>query len=452
MSLESVIRDWGGQEVSAMEVYTGIFKLGNNLIQRQGEKSGDFKANPLGYWRNWSADEGHFRVMLDDTFEDTLKELQDADFSILNGITYFGRRNSVSAASKMYAMIFDLDGVTDKSLYNFINASIKADIYPLPNYIALSGHGVHLYYVFEDPVSLYPNIKTQLKDLKYALTRKMWNRNTSTIEKPQYQGINQGFRVIGGKTKVEGRRVRAFQMNTHPFSLRQLSEYVPEEFRVDEGKFWVENKLTLAEAKEKYPEWYLKIITGEKLTGGWTCKEDLYHWWLRKIEGGASFGHRYFCIMCLAIYAVKSGIDEETLRRDALALIPQLNELNLLEPFTEEDVESALECFDERYRRFPIKDLEKISGISIPKNKRNGRNQRVHLRLARSNRDILCDERGKENWWDGGGRPRGAGTKKQEILEWRKQHPEAKPKECIEETGISKNTVYKWWNGGADNE
>ena len=224
MSLESVIRDWGGQEVSAMEVYTGIFRLGNNLIQKQGEKAGNFKANPLGYWRNWSSDEGHFRVMLDDTFEDTLKELQDADFSILNGITYFGRRNSVSAASKMYAMIFDLDGVTDRSLYNFINASIKADVYPLPNYIALSGHGVHLYYVFEEPVSLYPNIKTQLKDLKYALTRKMWNRNTSTIEKPQYQGINQGFRVIGGKTKVEGRRVRAFQMNTHPFSLRQISE------------------------------------------------------------------------------------------------------------------------------------------------------------------------------------------------------------------------------------
>jgi len=40
----------------------------------------------------------------------------------------------------------------------------------------------------------------------------------------------------------------------------------------------------------------------------------------------------------------------------------------------------------------------------------------------------------------------GAPTKEQQIREWRLEHPDGKPKDCIQDTGISKNTVYKWWN------
>ena len=67
------------------------------------------------------------------------------------------------------AIIFDLDGVTPKSLNAFLNGAFEADAYPIPNYIALSGHGVHLYYLFEYAIPLYPNIKMQLKAFKYAI-------------------------------------------------------------------------------------------------------------------------------------------------------------------------------------------------------------------------------------------------------------------------------------------
>ena len=56
--LEDVLIRWGGYEVGAMEVYTDIFKLGTNQIQRNGEKSGEFKANPSGYWKNGDS-KGH---------------------------------------------------------------------------------------------------------------------------------------------------------------------------------------------------------------------------------------------------------------------------------------------------------------------------------------------------------------------------------------------------------
>lgn len=439
--LEDVLRKWNGVEVSAMDVYSDIFRLGEGEIQKNGEAPGEFKANPLGYWKKADTKTGHYRVMFDDTFEETLRELQEADFSIMNGITYYGRKNSQDHASKMYAMIFDLDGVTDVTLNNFLNAAHASDydIYPLPNYIAMSGHGVHLYYVFEDPIPLYPNIKLQLKAFKYALTDKIWNHYTSEQDSPQHQGINQGFRVIGGKTKIPGVRVRAFRMNSHPFSLDQLGRYIPEEYRIDESKLWKESKLTLKEAKKKYPEWYQKkIIEGKEFSGHWTCKRDLYDWWKRQIETGAAHHHRYFCIMCLAIYAVKSGIDFEELEQDSLSLITFMNLIVPDDPFTESDVRSALECYDERYCRFPIDDISKISGIVIQKNKRNGRKQSVHVRRMTLLRD---DDYPDGSWRNQDGRPK----KEDQVLEWIRSHPDGRKADCIRETGLSKKTVYKYW-------
>ena len=105
-----------------MAVYTDMFSLGTGEIQKNGEEKGQFKANPIGYWKNGQS-KGHYRVFFDDTFEETLKELQEADFAIMNGLTYFGRKNLQGHASKMYAMIFDLDGVTDKTLNAFLSGA-----------------------------------------------------------------------------------------------------------------------------------------------------------------------------------------------------------------------------------------------------------------------------------------------------------------------------------------
>jgi len=46
---DEIIKKWGGHEVSAMQVYTDLFGLGEGLIQRQDEEPGEFKSNPLGY-------------------------------------------------------------------------------------------------------------------------------------------------------------------------------------------------------------------------------------------------------------------------------------------------------------------------------------------------------------------------------------------------------------------
>lgn len=47
------------------------------------------------------------------------------------------------------------------------------------------------------------------------------------------------------------------------------------------------------------------------------------------------------------------------------------------------------------------------------------------------------------------GRPKGSGTAERTVLEWRMLHPEGRKADCIRETGLSKPTVYKWWEKAA---
>ena len=416
LSLESVLLEYGASEVSAMEVYSDIFQLGDGFIQTEGEPGGLHKANPiiLGSFGGHYDSDGKLvgdrrrrRILFEDTFEETLAEFRDANWAITNGLTYWGRANTADAQSKMCAMIFDLDGQDDGTLTAFLyNCRSDYPIYPEPNYIILSGHNVHLYYVLEEPADLYPNTKSLLKDMKYRLTDRMWNKHTSREwEHPQHQGINQGFRVIGGKTK-DGGTVRAFAVNTHPFSLEELNDFLPPEQQVDLSKKWRETRYTLEQAKERFPEWYEKVIVG---------------------------------LMALAIYAVKCGItDRERVKADMDSLVPFLDSVDTEHPFgNDHEVENALECLDLRYKKFPIKDLERISGIAIPKNKRNYRKQPQHMAVMRAIQGVTDPE---GNWRNKDGAP-----KKRDIIRaYAREHPDANHSEIAKALGVSRPTVIKW--------
>ena len=240
--------------------------------------------------------------------------------------------------------------------------------------------------------------------------------------------------------------MRVFKVRDERCTLKYLCDHVLSSYRVDETKLWKESKMTLEDAKKKYPEWYReRVIEGKKAKGRWTCKRDLYDWWLRQIRAGAQFHHRYFNVMCLAIYGVKAGIPEEEVKKDAYSLIPFMNEIAPSDPFTEDDVESALECFDERYVTFPIDDISKLSGIPIQKNKRNGRTRNEHIKrlnaIRKMERDVLGEDPYKNN-----GRRHGSSTAKPIVIEWRLNNPEGRKADCIKQTGLSKMTVYKYWN------
>ena len=74
---------------------------------------------------------------------------------------------------------------------------------------------------------MYAQNQHYLKELKYSLTRQIWNRFTSSIKQPQMQGLLQGFRVVGSGTKLgKGYPVVAFRFGGR-VELDDLLEYIP---------------------------------------------------------------------------------------------------------------------------------------------------------------------------------------------------------------------------------
>ena len=259
------------------------------------------------------------------------------------------------------------------------------------------------------------------------------------------QGLMQGFRVVGSGTKLgKGYPVVAFQFGGR-VELDDLLEYIPAsngERQKLQG-ILKKSSMPLAVAKEKYPDWYeRRIVKGER-RGRWTVKRDLYDWWLRRIQDEIRVGHRYHGIMTLAIYAKKCGIEEEELRQDAYSLLLPYDEMSVEEVnrFTRDDVEAALSMFNEDYVTFPRDDIARLSGMTMPVNKRNWRKQTQHLRLARGQLSILRELGEVKD-----GRPQGSGTAQATVYQWQQQHPEGRKADCHRETGLDPKTIRKWWD------
>lgn len=437
-------------EISGFDFYKDLFPNCEN----KGEYCMDYsKPNAIYLYHDRNKGKKRRRIMLKDMWEhDYIEFVECNEATLCSGLTYRGRANKLKNAQQMNALIIDLDGVglnELRNLFSLFNAP-KDNTYacPLPTYIVVSGTGLHLYYVFRQPIDLFPNIKIQLKALKYALTFKVWlYKDTSKLEQVQYQSINQAFRMVGSINDKYNLPLKAFIVGDR-VDIDYLNSYVNDKDRVDIERRFRPSKITREQAKEQYPEWYQRVIVegnirrkkwniaGQKGHNG----DELYLWWLRRAKEVRG-GHRYFFLMCLVIYACKCDIPKKRLREDMQNAFVELSMIEHTNPLTQDDIDSALEVYSREYYNFTIADIEKLTDLRITRNKRNKRKQALHLKLARANRDILCVERGKKDWRDGNGRP----SKEQIVQEWQELHPRGKKSECIKDTGLSKPTVYKWW-------
>ena len=390
----------------------------------------------------------HFMIFNDLNF---LEEIKDREFVITSPISYIGRNRTAKNSRFLYAFAIDLDGVGKQQIED-IFYQYKNEVMPKPNIIVSSGNGLHLYYILEKPIALFDNIKILLKRFKYGLIDLVWNGYTSSVKKRQYQGIFQGFRIPETKTKF-GEVVRAFYLeNSELYTIEKLNlwvtgrrKLVDTEIDIINKALYVPKKLTLKEAKEKYPDWYeRRIVKGDKSRKKWHIKRDLYDWWKRTITDNEKVveGHRYFCIMSLAMYGLKCDIPYEEVKADAYSFLEEMESKtgNQDNHFTEEDIEDALKAYKESYMTFPRKDIEIVTGILIPPNKRNYQKQKDHLEEIRMIRDLRMKRQGKK-WTDNNGRK----SKKDEVISYLLFNQNATKYKCIKETGLSKPTVYKYW-------
>lgn len=422
------------EEITPKEFYRRIFPEGE--LQKK-EVYGDNKYNAIAV--ELGQDKVR-RYTITDDLEMIDKLLHSENFIIVSPITYVGKSRNSDNARMMYALAIDLDGVNKEiNIIDFFHQIEKVEHLPRPTYTVISGGGLHLYYVFQRPIPLFKNIVQQLTNLKNDLTRKIWNGYVTDLnDKVQYQSIFQGFRLVGGVTK-SGSRTKAYKTGGK-ITVEYLNEFVFDS-KNQVTQFTYKSGLTLEEAKNKYPAWYKKRIIEQKPKGTWTCKRDLYEWWKRRLIE-IQEGHRYYGVMCLAIYAKKCGIPEKELEADAFGMVDRLDLLTSDEDnhFTREDVLAALELYNDNYITFPIDTISKLTELRIDKNKRNGRKLDQHIKMVNSlrvmRRDVLGEDEYKNN-----GRP----TAQDKVSQWQREHPNGKKADCIRDTGLSKPTVYKWW-------
>lgn len=455
------------EEINGYDFYREIFP--DN--ECSGDDYRDY-SHPNAIFLYWDEQEQRRmrRVMLNDLWEKDYVDLIEGNtHTLCGGLSYRKTSNRLMNAQKMHALIFDLDGVGEHELRNLLHRFHlepgKLRSLLTPTYLVASGTGVHLYYVFEEPIDLFPNIKVQLKSMKYDLTFKIWEYKATSREKQiQYQSINQAFRMPGSINEKHGNVIRAYRVGER-VTIEDLNRYVIKpENRVDLEKRFRTAKMSLEEAKETYPEWYERVIVkGEKRPQKWDIAgkvngEDpyaLYHWWMRQVEQ-IKGGHRYFFLMCMAIYAAKCDVPKSKLKADMEEIYLTLREIEHSNPMKREDIKSALEAYSKEYYNFKLDDIEKLTDVRVERNKRNGRKQEEHLRRARAVQAIDYPDGA---WRNTEGRPKGSQdkrprkNKKELVQRYRKIWPEGNKVDCARVTKLDPKTIRRWWDvAEAENE
>lgn len=427
------------EQVEAGEFYRELFPVG--CLEKAGEEvEGRYRGIALRI-----KDGKPQRFFITDgleILEKTSKAGQD-EFWLASPVSYAGRSQRQSMSRFLYAVAIDLDSVRveDEQHPRGLEAmwnQIGGELQPRPTFIVSSGSGLHLYYMLERPIAMYKPVIRQLQRFRHDLITRVWSSFvTEDWERPQYESVTQGFRMVGTYSKEGKRLVRAWRTGER-VDIEYLNRWVKPVNQLKDVTY--QSRLTLSEAKEKYPEWYQARIVEGRPRGSWTAKPALYEWWRDQKLYEAKIGHRYYYLMSLAIYAIKSGISQEQLHADAWRLFPVLKQQDSVgNPLLESDLVKALQMYDADYQTFPRRTIAFRTGINIPPNKRNGRKQATHLRGARALQDIDDPE---GTWRNRMGAP----TKREQIKAWRAANPQGRKIDCERETGISRPTVLKWWD------
>ncbi len=447
-------------KVNGYDFYKFIFPNNEN----SGEMNYDYSTpNAVYLYKDDERDKDNKRrlrrrIMLNDTFENDYMEYIECNKALCGGLTYRGRTNKLEHAQQMNALIFDLDNVGRDELMTILYRIYKLPeehkkighseyglrVIPEPTFLVISGTGLHFYYVFDTPIDLYPNIKLQLKALKYDLTFKLWEYKATSREKQiQYQSINQTFRMVGSTNEKYGVDLVAYRLG-EKITLDELNQYVIHaENQVDVNRPFRPSQYTREEAKEKFPEWYQRVVVEKNYRAKkWDIKSKqgyaLYDWWRDKVTQ-IKGGHRYYYLMCLVIYACKCDVPKDKLKADMYEDFEVLKTIEHTNPLTEEDLNSALETYSKEYYNFKIDDIEKLTDIRIERNKRNYRNQLEHLKRARAVQKI---DYPNDEWRNIKGQP----TKEHIILEFLETHKDENlsVSAIAKALNISRITVYKY--------
>lgn len=376
--------------------------------------------------------------------DEAIDQAVDRNDILLGGSTYFKNFVSKATAKDVHALIIDMDnvwaGVLQSAFQNDWNEDDKE--LPKPTYIVNSGTGLHLYFLFDEPI---PHYVCNSEKIDQLYRRLAVQQTTSRIYlQKQVQWFGQDFRMAGSLNKYNWRN---------------------EVFRV--GEKWDIDRLAQAVGMEdthfvRYGEPRTRQLVKRERTKnrtkrkGWRCNQGFYDYTLERCRNETKEGNRYMSFCALTVIAWKCNVPISKVEQDLKGLIPKYNK-GAKRQITEKEIEHALRMYNEKAMLTQRERLQGWIGWEYkPQTNRHYGKQVFKRKKSQEARDKGLKNTNLEvRGWavrdamypDGEWRNKdGAPSKQEEVRAWRQLHPDGKPKDCMADTGISKNTVYRWWN------
>lgn len=387
------------------------------------------------------------RYTVTNDFERLFGLIEKSDeFCLMSAASYAGKARKEEMARDLFALVIEIDGIKGREGLAQLEYAWEGrpnHRMPKPTYVVCSGNGLHLYYVFEKPLPLWANVKRRLSDVRLYLIKWLWTKAVSSA-KVEHESLLQAFRIIGTRSKEENIYAMAFRTG-EKWTIEKMNAFLPADLQIEAS---YKSVLSKGQARELFPDWYKRRIEEGLPPGHYYRHPGIYHNWLQKAKEGAVMGHRYWCMENLCALAVQCQIDPVTLEKDLRDLAAVLEEQTLNASaeevaqhghIDENDIMCAMRTYHEASRSAFTRRLDVVenkTGIRLERNKRNGRTQDEHLKMARFVRDEL---NGHKDW-------QGRNTKQNVVHEWRLANPNGTKYACAKETGLSKTTVAKWWN------
>lgn len=364
---------------------------------------------------------------------DAIEKSAGRNDMLVGGCTYFKNWISKKTARDIYTLIIDMDNVYAGLLEDALNDdwyTATGRYLPKPTYIVNSGTGLHLYFVFTEPIPNYKSTTEQLDKLYRTLA--VQQTTNRLFLKKQVQWFGQDFRMAGGLNKYE---------------------WVNTAFRI--GDKWdadiLAEKCGLPDLHftrygEPRVKTWRKSQADRGSREGWRSNRAFYDHTYKGCWDKTKEGNRYMSMCALAAIAWKCGVPRDELERDLRALLPKYNRgaKNLIK---EKEVASAMKMYNSKAMLTQRETIENWQGWEFKPIKRNGRKRADHLKRARLVQTIDYPD---GEWRNKNGRPKGSANKivpkKELVLGYRTDHPDATVSEVARALQISRTTVYKWWN------
>ena len=373
------------------------------------------------------------------------------------------------------AFVLDIDKLRPAHLQRFISLFDQGRLLR-PTFIANSGSGVHFYYML-DRMLPCDSVKNEANNLIAAEVYKRLYDDVIKREKwtdAQRHWIGQDYRVINSRTKL-GQVSQIFRIGDtysiedliqhynisidpkkHYASKRMISyaQGIAKDLQIDPPdfedakmtyKFIRDHKDAAYAAREARRQERAKIDKKKsdkpRKPGTW-YRNTLHH-----MRDHTSPGYRFSSLKALAIIAYKEKVPESRFLQDLNELVSYWEDYDWKgDKFNSRNAEAIVRLYrnGEKYGNVSSETLEEWLGYEFKRIgvKRNGRKRADHVKVMNAMKDL----KKKLGETVNEGRPSGPGDAAKTIWEWRMANPDGIKAACVRDTGLSKPTVYKWWN------